>query len=169
VFMSIAFADDTQSRALEPGATVPSKRFEALRALSEAGIPTGIAVAPVIPGLTDAQIPELLARAKQAGAKHAFMTPLRLPREVGEVFESRLREVLPGYADKVMSQVLQIRGGKGKKNDARFGERMRGQGPRFAMIEDLFVLHCARQGLSREMDALIPNTFERPRAQLALF
>jgi DNA repair photolyase len=167
VYMSIAFADDAQARALEPGASAPSKRFAALAALSQAGIDTGIALAPVIVGLNDGQIPELLTRARQAGAKHAFKTALRLPLEVADVFEPRLREAFPGVADKVMHGVLQIR--RGKKNESAFGDRMRGHGPRWQLVEDLFALHYQRLGFSPIADPLVAPSFRRPRAQLTLF
>ncbi len=172
VFMSIPFADDAQARLLEPGASAPTKRFEALAALSAAGIDTGIAVAPVIVGLTDRALPELLSRAQAAGAKRAFMIPLRLPGEVAAVFEARLQEAFPSMAGKVMSALSQIR--SGRKNDSRFGERMRGQGPRWQVLEDLFALHCKKLGLSceREVDLgedAAQSTFMRPHGQLALF
>ena len=166
VFISIPFDDDAQARLVEPGASAPRKRFEALRALAEAGIDTGIAVAPIIVGLNDNQIPKLLARAKEAGAKHAFKTALRLPREVAPVFEARLREAFPSAADKVMSGILQIR--RGKKNESAFGDRMRGHGPRWDVVEDLFSVHCQRLGLHPPAEALSPNTFRRPRGQLEL-
>jgi DNA repair photolyase len=167
VFISIPFADDTRGRAIEPGASPSSKRFEALAALADAGLDTGIAVAPIIPGLNDRDIPELLERACAAGARHAFMTPVRLAKEVAEVFEARLAQAFPEAAAKVMSQIFQIRGGK--KNESRFGARMQGQGPRWQVIEDLFTLHCKRLGLNRERDAMTESTFQRPRSQLSLF
>jgi DNA repair photolyase len=167
VFMSIPIGDAATSRALEPGASSPDKRFAALAALSEAGIDTGIAVAPVIVGLNDEQIPELLARARAAGAKHAFKVALRLPLEVADVFEPRLREALPGVADKVMSGVYQIR--RGKKNESAFGERMRGHGPRWQLVEDLFALHFRRLGFQPPAEMPAISTFRRPRAQLELF
>jgi DNA repair photolyase len=164
VFLSIPFARDEDARAIEPGASVPSKRFAALAALSAAGIETGIAIAPIIPGLNDANIPELLQRAKDAGVRHAFMIALRLPAEVAPVFESRLEEAFPARKDKVMNALLQIR--MGKKNDAGFGSRMRGQGPRWRMIEDLFALHCERLGLDSGEKEDAKATFTRPaRAQ----
>ncbi len=167
VFVSIPFADDDKARAIEPGASAPSKRFEALAALSAAGIETGIAVAPIIPGLNDADIPKLLERAKAAGASRAFRTLLRLPAEVAQVFEPRLREAFPDTADKVMNTLVQLR--SGRKNDPRFGERMHGQGPRWKMIDDLFELHCQKRGLTLGERASAATTFERPRAQLRLF
>jgi DNA repair photolyase len=173
VYMSIPFADPEHARALEPGASAPHKRFAALTALAEAGVETGIAIAPMIIGLNDGQVPELLTRARAASVKHAFMTALRLPGEVNTVFESRLREALPGYADKVLSGVLQIR--RGKRNESAFGERMHGVGPRWQLVSDLFELNCKRLGIATmnnngglELPAHI-SSFRRPHGQLDLF
>jgi len=172
VFMSIPFADPAHARALEPGASAPHKRFAALEALSAAGIETGIAIAPIIVGLNDGQIPELLTRASQAGVKHAFITALRLPSEVASVFEARLGEALPGYASKVWSGIHQIR--RGKNNVSDFGARMNGEGPRWRLVTDLFELHCKRLGIGtgpRGMEVPRANvhTFRRPHGQLDLF
>jgi len=170
VFLSIPFADDPTARAIEPGASPPSRRFEALRALSAAGIETGVAMAPLIVGLNDRAIGDVLSRARDAGARHAFTIALRLPAEVAPVFEARLREALPGQADKVMNAVREVRGGQ--LNDPRFGSRMRGAGVRWQAIEDLFEMHARRLGLGTERladDPDQPSTFERPRRQLALF
>ena len=170
VYISLPFADPAHARALEPGASPPPRRLAAMQALSRAGIETGIAIAPLIVGLNDGQLSELLERASQAGARHAFLTALRLPGEVKEVFESRLREALPGYADKVMSGIFQIR--RGKLNESEFGKRMQGQGPRWQVVEDLFELQCKRLGIQTTrtgMDMPVANTFERPRGQLTLF
>jgi DNA repair photolyase len=141
-----------------------------MEALSNAGIETGIAIAPVIVGLNDNQIGEQLERAASAGARHAFITALRLPAEVKEVFEGRLREALPGYANKVLSGIHQIR--RGKLNESKFGERMVGHGPRWQVVEDLFELRCKQLGLETSrtgMDMRVADTFRRPRGQLSLF
>jgi DNA repair photolyase len=169
VYLSIPFADDAHARLIEPGASAPSKRFATLAALSKAGIDTGIAIAPVIVGLNDSQIPELLTRAREAGAKYAFKTALRLPLEVADVFEPRLREAFPDAADKVMHGIFQIR--RGKKNESAFGDRMRGHGPRWDLIEDLFALHYKRLQFSAlaDDDSEPVKTFRRPGDQLALF
>ncbi|MET0385940.1 MAG: PA0069 family radical SAM protein [Polyangiales bacterium] len=170
VYVSLPFAEPAHARALEPGASAVHKRFAALTALSEAGIETGIAIAPVIIGLNDGQIPELLRRAHAAGVRHAFITALRLPAEVGSVFEQRLRETLPGYADKVLSGVHQIR--RGKLNESAFGQRMTGHGPRWELVSDLFELHCKRLGINTfegGMQVVAASTFQRPHGQLALF
>jgi len=145
VTLSIPFANDDHARAIEPFASPPSKRFETLRMLSDAGVDTAVAVAPIIPGLNDDQIPEILKRARNAGASSAFKILLRLPLEVGPVFSARLAEAFPLRHAKIMSAVRDMR--RGRESDARFGARMMGQGPRWAMIEKLFSLHCDRLGL----------------------
>jgi DNA repair photolyase len=168
VHLSIAFARDDIARQMEPYASRPSIRFEAMRALSDAGIPTGIGLAPVIPGLNDTDIPELLERAKQAGASQAFMTLLRLPREVLPVFQERLEESFPERARKVWSQLGEARGGKIQESD--FGKRFAGRGPRWQVIEQLFETHCQRLGLNQDpIGEARTTTFRRPFAQQKLF
>jgi DNA repair photolyase len=169
VALSIGFADDALARKIEPWASPPSRRFEALAALADAGVNIGISLAPIIPGLNDEQIPELLTRAKQAGARWTFMTLLRLPGSVLPVFEQRLREAVPLRAGKVLHAIEDMRAGQ--RNDARFGSRMRGQGPRWAAIEAVFELHRRRLGLLDSITEIAEprSTFRRPRAQRELF
>jgi DNA repair photolyase len=158
VHVSIPILDPEVSRALEPAPASPLRRFEAMRALSEAGVPVGISLAPVIPGLNDHEIPELLERARDAGARSAFLTMLRLPAEVLPVFEQRLRWALPGRAARVLSQIRDVR--RGRLNDSRFGSRMEGSGPRWRAITDLFELHARRLGISTRE----PPAARRPTA-----
>jgi DNA repair photolyase len=146
VFLSIPFADDEDSRKIEPWAAAPSRRFAALERLASAGVPAGVGIAPAIPGLNDHQIPAILQRAKAAGAQRAFLILLRLPGSVGPVFEARLREAFPARADKVLHAIEELRGGR--RNDPRFGSRMRGSGPRWDAIETLFRVTCRRLGLA---------------------
>lgn len=169
VYLSIPFADEAMGRAIEPYAASIPRRFAALRALSAAGITTGVAIAPVIPGLSDDQIPEILERAREAGARRAFMVMLRLPAEVRPVFLERLHEAAPLRAGKVISAIEQARGGT--LYDPRFGRRMRGQGPRWAAIEALFAAHHRRLGFDDDRGQLQdePSPFRRPRAQQELF
>jgi DNA repair photolyase len=152
VFVSIPFADDAMGRAIEPGAPLAHRRFETLRALSDAGIQTGVALAPIIPGLNDAQIGEVLRRAKAAGASHAFHTLLRLPAEVKPVFMARLQEAFPAAAQKVEHSLLDARGGR--LYDPRFGARMRGQGPRWDVIDQLFAIEVKRLGFDTSREEL---------------
>jgi len=168
VWISTPFLDDATGRAIEPGASPPSQRFETMRLLARAGIRVGVAVAPVIPGLNDSHIAGILERARDAGARHAFLQPVRLPAEVLPVFEERLAQAFPQRAKKVWSAIEQIRGGK--RNDSRFGMRMTGQGPRWAAIRTLFGVECRRLGLNAEdPERHHRTTFRRPSAQGNLF
>jgi DNA repair photolyase len=174
VFISVAFADDETARAIEPGAPAVHRRFEALEALSRAGIETGVAVAPIIPGLNDKHVAKVLERARAAGAKHAFHTLLRLPAEVKPVFLTRLRETRPLAAGKVEHALREMRGGE--LYDPRFGARMRGQGARWDAVTELFALTCKRLGFEARGERMVDSepeapasTFERPSAQLKLF
>lgn len=145
VFLSIPFATDANGRAMEPWGSAPSMRFATLRALTDAGIETGVAIAPLIPGLNDADIATILERAHAAGARHAFMVLLRLAAEVRPVFEERVRAQFPDRADKILHALREMRGGVA--NNSRFGERMSGSGPRWDAIKRLFEIQCARLGL----------------------
>jgi DNA repair photolyase len=150
VFLSIAFAEDEPARAIEPGAPAIHRRFEALRVLSEAGIQTGVGVAPIIAGLNDRDIGRVLERAARAGARRAFHTVLRLPAEVSQVFVPRVREALPLAAPKIERAQRELHGGK--LNDPRFHTRMRGSGARWQAIDRLFELQCKRLGLNQRLN-----------------
>lgn len=175
VTISIPFVDDAMARAIEPFASSPTQRFETLRLLSDAGVPCGVSLGPVIPGLNDDQIPQILERAKGAGATSAFMILLRLPREVQPVFEARLREAFPLRVDKVRRAIAEMRGGR--MNDPRFGSRMRGTGPRWQLIETLFRTTMRRLDLQHRdssMDDVLhgQTTYvapTKPKRQLTLF
>jgi DNA repair photolyase len=183
VFISVPFLDEADARAIEPFASKPSRRFEAMRALSDAAITTGISLSPMIPGLNDNAIPEILSRAHAAGATRAFMNLVRLPGATETVFVERLREAFPLRAEKVLNAIREVRGGSLSIN--RFGERMKGNGPRWAAIESLYRLHATRLGFQvarleeaiavgepdKRVDAPGPrrSTAEKPRRQLKLF
>ena len=126
---------------------MPDARFHAMADLAAAGIKVGIGIAPVIPGLTT-DIPELLKRAKDAGATQAFINMLRLPGSVAPYFEQRLRELLPTKADRILNRIREAR--DGKLNSSVFGERMRGKGQYWEAIEKLFRIHCERLGFNKE-------------------
>ncbi len=168
VAISIPFADASMARAIEPYASAPDARFETIRRLSDAGIRVGVNVAPVIPGLSDDQIPEILERAREAGACRATLLALRLPREVLPVFEERLAAAFPARVGKVTRAIQELRGGA--MNESEFGARMRGRGPRWAMIERLFSTTSKRLGLdSTEGPGETRRSFRRPSAQQSLF
>jgi DNA repair photolyase len=170
VFISIPFADYDIARAVEPFAPSPDARFKAMKELAEAGIDVGIGIAPVVPGLST-EIPELLSRAKEAGASRAFINMLRLPGSVAPYFEQRLREKLPTKADRILNRIRDARGGK--LNSSVFGERMRGHGQYWEAQERLFEVHCKRLGFNQRTvgseKKQFANTFRRPSAQGDLF
>lgn len=174
VAISIPFLDSEMARALEPGAPTPKVRFDTIRALASIGIQVTVAVAPIIPGLNDSQIPGILAAAADAGATAAFRIMLRLPAEVKPVFLERLEQHYPLRASKVISGVRAARGGELYR--AEFGSRMSGEGERWAMIERVFDLACKRAGLvsageseSASMPVKHGATFRRPTSQQSLF
>ena len=148
VTFSIAFDDGEVARAMDPWAAKPSRRFAAMRMLAEAGVPVAISVAPIIPGLNDQDLPRLLQEAKDHGATRASMTCVYLSREVEEVFLDRVHQTLPDKASKVMAGLRDVR--PGGVDEKRFGHRMVGQGPRWAVIERLFELTTKRLGLARD-------------------
>jgi len=170
VFISIPFADYDTARAVEPFAPSPDARFLAMKELAAAGIDVGIGIAPVIPGLSS-DIPELLTRAKECGAKRAFINMLRLPGSVAPYFEQRLREKLPTKADRVLNRIRDARGGK--LNSSVFGDRMRGHGEYWNAQEQLFQVHCKRLGFNQRTVGSekreFASTFRRPSAQGDLF
>lgn len=169
VYMSVAFANDELSKKLEPGAPRPSTRFRAMRELTEAGIPVGVGVAPIIPGLNDREIPKILELAKAAGATSAFMTLVRLPKEVKPVFIERLEREFPSRAKKVLSQIGAMKGGT--LNRTEFGARMKGDGPQWDAVRFLFERSVERLGLDRNArppQVAQRRTFRRPGEQLRL-
>jgi len=171
--LSIPFADDEMGRKIEPLASACSHRFETVRMLVDAGISTSVNIAPVIPGLNDTQIPEILERARAAGASRVAMIPLRLASEVLPVFMDRLNAEYPQRAAKIESAIVQIR--RGKMNEPSFGDRMVGHGPRWDAIQTLFDTTAKKLGLAAwemvegcETDEP-PTTFRRSGRQQELF
>jgi DNA repair photolyase len=176
VTLTIPFWDAAVARAIEPLVPTPKRRMETVRRLSERGIPVSVNIAPLIPGLSDRDIVQILEAAKVAGAVGAAMIPLRLPGSVEAVFVERLREAFPLAAEKVLARVREMRGGK--LNDPRFGSRMQGEGPYIDAVRLLFDQTARRLGLNtREMrsngERRSPvSTFRRPTdraGQLRLF
>jgi DNA repair photolyase len=168
VTLSIPFLDPVHARALEPGAAAPARRLETLRRLAGAGVPCGVLVAPVVPGLNDEEIPRVLQAARAAGATRAGWLLLKLPGSSRMVFEERLRASLPERAERVLHRIRETRGGA--LDDRRFGLRMRGQGPYARAIGDLFAASAGRLGFaSGREEEPGPSPFRRPAAgQLAL-
>ena len=161
VNISLPILDPTLCRHLEPGAPAPARRLEAIRALAQAGIPVGVSVSPIIPGLNDASIPATLAAARAAGAQWAWRIPVRLAATVEQVFERRLREVLPLRADAVMNRIRRMRGG-GPLSGGSPGARMHGQGAAWAATAALFSLHARKLGFEAAPDRPPRSAFRRP-------
>jgi DNA repair photolyase len=136
--------------------------------LGEAGIPTGISLSPIIPGLNDEDVPDLLARAKQAGAMEAMATLLRLSGPVEPVFMERMAAAFPDRITKIMHRIRDVRGGA--ISEGAFFERHHGAGPYWAIIEQMFEISKRKAGLSALRAGKMPATFRRPGVeQTALF
>jgi DNA repair photolyase len=160
VAMSVTTLDARLARAMEPRASTPSKRLDALEKLSAAGIPTAVMVAPVIPGLTDMEIERILERASAAGVKQAGYVLLRLPLEISDLFTEWLIANCPDRAKRVLSLMRSARGGK--LYDAKWGERMTGDGPFAWMIGRRFELAAARLGMNQRSIELRTDLFTPP-------
>lgn len=171
VFFSIPFLDYETARVLEPFAPSPDARFRAMEELAALGIRVGIAIAPIILSLNDSQIPQLLKRVHDCGARRAFITLLRLPGNVAPYFEMRLRERMPTKAEHILHLLSEARGGKLNASD--FGERMRGRSEQWRMVEQLFKLSCRKIGINQtpsdERASNKSKTFRRPTMQARLF
>ena len=160
VCVSVTTLDRALARTLEPRAPTPARRLQTLRRLSEAGIPTGVMAAPMIPGLTDSELEEILSAAREAGADIASYTLLRLPLEIADLFAEWLRTHQPARAARVFSLIRQSRGGK--IYDASFGRRMRGAGPLADLLRKRFDVACRRLGFDGERPRLDTASFRRP-------
>jgi DNA repair photolyase len=168
VFVSVTSLDPELARELEPRASQPARRLAAIEALSAAGIPVASLVAPVIPGLTDHEMPAILSAVKKAGAVAAGYVPLRLPYGVAPLFEEWLTLHRPLQKEKILGRVREIRGGK--LNDPNFGSRMQGSGAYAENIAELFEISCRKAGLNSKRPQLSAKNFQRPGpAQLGLF
>ena len=170
VSISIPFLDERIARLIEPGAPTIRKRFETMQILADAGIPVGIGVAPIIPGLNDQDIPGLLKEAKRCGACFAFKALVRLPGSVKAVFFHRLREVLPDSVSKIEHRIRETRGGN--LYDNRFGHRHHGKGEYWELIERTWEVWSRRLEFNEDNEPPKPSTFWRPpleRPQLELF
>ena len=160
VAVSVTTLDRKLARAMEPRAATPPKRLETIRALSSAGIPTGVMAAPVIPGLNDHEIERILDSARAAGAAQAGYVLLRLPHEVSPLFRDWLLRNYPDRYRHVMSLVRSMRGGK--DYDAEFGKRMRGAGPYAWQIKRRFDMAAKRLGFNVSRAALRTDLFVPP-------
>ena len=171
VRISITTLDPALARRMEPRAASPERRLEAIARLADAGIPTAVMVAPVIPGLTDEEMPRILAAAAAAGARSASWIFVRLPHPVDGLFLDWLGRHLPDRRDRVVRRIRETRGGSGRLSDARFGRRMRGEGEYARQLAALFAASARRHRLDAPLEPLRTSSFRRPPApgaQLAL-
>jgi DNA repair photolyase len=160
VSLSVTTLDRKLARTMEPRASTPTRRLEAIRALTQAGIPASVLVAPIIPALNDHEMERILDSAKAAGALEAGYVMLRLPLEVSPLFRDWLLQNYPDRYRHVMSLVREMRGGK--DYDAEFGKRMKGAGPYAWQISRRFELATKRLGLTRRSIKLRDDLFVPP-------
>jgi DNA repair photolyase len=161
VFISITTLDPELSRKMEPRASIPAARLRAVRELTDAGVPVGILMAPVIPGLTDHEAPAILQAVADAGARFAGYVPLRLPFGVKDLFADWLGRHFPERKERVLGRVRSIRGGK--LNESAFGLRMRGEGEWADLFGSMFKLHRARAGIAEDGPELSAAHFTNGR------
>jgi DNA repair photolyase len=169
VNLSITTLDPSLARSMEPRTSTPLARLRAVKTLADAGVPVRVLIAPVIPGLNDSEIPAILEASKEAGAKSAGFTLLRLPLAVGPVFIEWLEREQPGRVKKVLDRLKDARGGR--LNDPNFGSRMRGSGERADQIANLFRLFRKKYNLDG-LPPLDASQFRPPTpktGQLRLF
>lgn len=167
VIVSVTSLDRDLCGKLEPRTSRPEMRLRAVSMLAEAGVPVGINIAPVIPGLNDHEIPAILKAAADAGAKFAHYTLVRLPYAVKDLFVEWLGVHFPDRQKKVVHKIQELRGGK--LNDPDFGSRMRGQGEGADQLRRMFDLYCRRERLNSTRFDLTARNFRRPGSQAELF
>jgi DNA repair photolyase len=170
VALSVTTLDRKLARAMEPRASTPQRRLDAIRLLSEAGVPTTVMVAPIVPALNEAEVERILEAGAAAGAREAGYVILRLPLEVRDIFVEFLEREYPDKARHVMSMVKQMRGGK--DYDSSWGQRMSGSGPYAWQIGRRFEIATRRLCLNTERRKLARDLFVPPKpevAQLSLF
>jgi len=161
VYISVTSLDADLARKLEPRASSPKMRLEAIRALSGQGIPVGVSVAPIIPGLNDSEIPAILNAARDAGAQFAGYTVVRLPFSVKEVFAAWLEEHYPGMKDKVLNRIEETQGRT--LSHPEFGKRLKGVGVWSDQIAQIFKVSLKRADMLHRRPEVNAASFRRPR------
>jgi DNA repair photolyase len=168
VYLSVTTLDNELSGKLEPRASLPMKRLEAIAQLREVGVPVGVLTAPVIPGLTEHELPQILEAAAQAGAQYAGYMVLRLPHGVKDLFAAWLQDHYPNKKNKILNRIREMRGGK--LNDPKFSTRMKGEGLYAKQIRDLFYMARKKAGIPDGGPHLTTEHFQNPNdKQLELF
>ena len=168
VMVSVTTLRNKIASVMEPRTSIPARRLDAIEKLSKAGIPTGVMVAPVVPGLTDEELPAIVEAAAEHGATRAGYILLRLPGAVAPLFEDWLDRVMPERKNKIIGRIKDVR--SGQLNDSRFGHRMRGEGGWAQTLSQLFEVTCKRHKLNLQKRVLRTDLFIRnPSNQLNLF
>ena len=157
VTVSVTTLRNELQRVMEPRTSIPARRLDAIRILAEAGVPVGVFVAPVIPGLTDEELPAIVQAAADAGARYASYLILRLPMGVADHFTHWLEAHFPERRDKVLGRIRDMRGGR--LNDPAFHSRFRGQGEYARQIRGLFRAAVRKAGLDRKPPPLSNAAF----------
>jgi DNA repair photolyase len=160
VLFSVTSLDSELARRMEPRAARPERRLEAMATLARAGVPVGVMIGPVIPGLNDAEIPRILAAAARAGAQSGSWVLLRLAKPIDELFDRWLADHYPERRERVLGRIRDTRGGR--ISDSRFGIRQRGQGEYAEQIAALFAVAARKHGLDRRLPPLETAAFRRP-------
>lgn len=168
VTLSVTTLNRDLARIMEPRTSQPSRRLKAIEELSAAGISVGVNVAPIIPGLTDHECINILEAAREAGARYAGYTVVRLPYGVKDLFGKWLEQHFPDRKEKVLNRIRSMR--DGKLNDPNFGSRFSPDGEFARQIRNLFAVHTKRLGYNRDFKPLSVSSFERPQdGQMRLF
>jgi DNA repair photolyase len=168
VFLSITTLDERLARTMEPRTSRPERRLSAVEALTGAGVPAGVLAAPVIPALTDHELPSIIAAGARAGARFAGYVMLRLPHAVAPLFDQWLTQHLPARRKKVLNRIRAVRGGR--LNDPRFGSRMAGDGIFARQIAAIFSVACRKAGIEGRGPGLSTAAFRRQSdPQFSLF
>lgn len=169
VSISITSLRNEIQSVMEPRTSIPANRLKAIEKLAKAGVPVGVNVAPVVPGLTDEEIPAILRAAADAGARRAAWIALRLPYAVKDMFERWLEAHFPDRRDKVLNRIRSLR--EGQLYQSKWGTRMRGDGIFADQIEALFDASCRKLGLNLDRPQLSTEHFVRPATgpQIGLF
>ncbi len=170
VGITITTLDPQISRVMEPRVPAPKRLLQTIKTVSGAGVPVRVLVSPLVPGLTDDGLEDVLKAASKAGARHATFTLLRLPHEVSPLFQDWLRAHYPNRFSKVMARVREAHGGR--DYDPKWGKRMQGEGTHAELIKKRFALACDRLGLETQdadLDCTLFRVPPRPGDQLTLF
>lgn len=167
VIVSVTTLDADLARVMEPRAAAPKRRLATIRRLRDAGVPVGVFVAPVVPGLTDHEIPGILRAAAGAGAMFAGYVMLRLPFAIKDLFDDWLARHFPNRRPRVLNRLRSLRGGR--LNDPGFGTRMRGEGPWAQQVQAMFAQAKRQSGLDAPSPTLRTDAFRRPCDQPTLW